>query len=767
MEKLINILLLEDNYNDAEIIKLQLTKNELNCQLTHIDNKYKFIKQLNTSLPDIILSDYSLVKFTGLDALEIAKQTCPHVPFIIVTGTLDEETAAITIKAGAWDYVVKERITRLIPAIKNALHLKKENEQRDAALEKLRKSEERFSLAVEGSMDGVWDWDLLTNKMFLSKRWKEILGYKENELLNSYDTWEQLLHPDDRDNNLSKLKKHLGKKTSHYQVEFRLKCKNGKYKWILTRGKAIFNNEGKAYRMAGSITDICERKEFELKLETLSKAITHAPVSVIITDSNGIIEFVNPKFTEITGYCIEEAIGQNMNIVNSGHHPKEFHVKLWETISSGKDWNGTFLNKKKNGTLYWEQSSVSGIINKNGDIEHYVTVKEDITQKFEAKEALIKSKQKAEESDRLKSVFLSNMSHEIRTPMNGILGFTELLSNDSLTNDKRNYYANIVKVSTERLLRLLTDIIDFSKIEASQIEIVSSEFKLNTLLEELLAEFQLVITKNDKNHIQLKLYKATADPKFRIETDELRLKQIFTNLLNNAVKFTDKGFIEFGYQTVKEDTYLFYVKDTGIGIKEEHQEIIFDRFRQADETIERNYEGAGLGLSISKGLVKRLGGEIWLESEPGKGTTFFFTLPVQIKEPHVENRVLDNEAKAKLQKTKVLVVEDDPSNILYFKEIFEDEQVNCIFSKTGHGLFDILNNNPDTAIILTDIRLPDINGLDLAKKVKEQWKNIPIIAQTAYAMPGDKEKCIKAGCDDYIEKPINRNILIKKILNLV
>ena len=203
-----------------------------------------------------------------------------------------------------------------------------------------------------------------------------------------------------------------------------------------------------------------------------------------------------------------------------------------------------------------------------------------------------------------------------------------------------------------------------------------------------------------------------------------------------------------------------------IAIDKNHK-LIFERFRQADESIERNYEGAGLGLSISKGLVERLGGEIWLESEIGKGTTFFFTLPVQIKEPHVENRVLDNEAKTKLQKTKVLVVEDDPANILYFKEIFEDEQVNCIFSKTGRGLFDILKNNPDTAIILTDIRLPDMNGLDLAKKVKEQWKNIPIIAQTAYAMPGDKEKCIKAGCDDYIEKPINRNILIKKILNLI
>ena len=767
MEKLLNILLLEDNYNDAEIIKLQLTKNELNCQLTHIDNKYKFIKQLNTSLPDIILSDYSLVKFTGLDALEIAKQTCPHVPFIIVTGTLDEETAAITIKAGAWDYVVKERITRLIPAIKNALHLKKENEQRDAALEKLRKSEERFSLAVEGSMDGVWDWDLLTNKMFLSKRWKEILGYKEKDLPNHYDTWEQLLHPDDRDNNLSKLKKHLGKKTSHYEVEFRLKCKNGEYKWILARGKAIFDNDGKAYRMAGSFTDISERKKFELKLETLSKAIKHAPVSVVITDNNGIIEYINQKFTEITGYCFEEAIGQNMNIVNSSHYPKEFYVKLWRTIKSGKEWNGTLLNKKKNGNLFWEQSSISGIKNKDGDIEHYVGVKEDITKKFEAKDSLIKAKRKAEESDRLKSVFLANMSHEIRTPMNGILGFTELLANDSLASDKKKYYANIVKLSTERLLMLLTDIIDFSKIEARLIEIHRSEFILNNLLEELLAEFQLIIAKNDKNHIQLKLHKSTDDPKLQIVTDEVRLKQIFTNLLNNAIKFTDKGFIEFGYQQVKEDTYLFYVKDTGIGIIDENHKLIFERFRQADESIERNYEGAGLGLSISKGLVERLGGQIWLESEIGKGTTFFFTLPVQIKEPHVENRVLDNEAKTKLQKTKVLVVEDDPANILYFKEIFEDEQVNCIFSKTGRGLFDILKNNPDTAIILTDIRLPDMNGLDLAKKVKEQWKNIPIIAQTAYAMPGDKEKCIKAGCDDYIEKPINRNILIKKILNLI
>ena len=767
MNQKLKILLLEDNKDDVELTQMYLKKAGFYYILKHVDNEKDFIDTLKSFEPDIVLSDYKLPKYSGLDALKYVAKEFPLMPFIMVTGTLSEETVAETIKRGGWDYVVKEKLARLNTAIKNALLIKKEKAERSKDREKLRISEERYKLSVEGSRDGLWDWALMTSELYLSSRGKEILGYKENELLNSYDTWIKLLHPDDKENTLSELNKHLEKKTSHYEVELRLKCKNGKYKWILARGKAIFNNDGKAYRMAGSITDISERKEFELKLETLSKAITHAPVSVVITDNNGIIEYANPKFTEITGYCFEEAIGQNMNIVNSSHYPKEFYVKLWRTIKSGKEWNGTLLNKKKNGNLFWEQSSISGIKNKDGDIEHYVGVKEDITKKFEAKESLIKAKRKAEESDRLKSVFLANMSHEIRTPMNGILGFTELLANDSLASDKKKYYANIVKLSTERLLMLLTDIIDFSKIEARLIEIHRSEFKLNNLLEELLAEFQLIIAKNDKNHIQLKLHKSTDDPKLQIVTDEVRLKQIFTNLLNNAIKFTDKGFIEFGYQQVKEDTYLFYVKDTGIGIIDENHKLIFERFRQADESIERNYEGAGLGLSISKGLVERLGGEIWLESEIGKGTTFFFTLPVQIKEPHVENRVLDNEAKTKLQKTKVLVVEDDPANILYFKEIFEDEQVNCIFSKTGRGLFDILNNNPDTAIILTDIRLPDINGLDLAKKVKEQWKNIPIIAQTAYAMPGDKEKCIKAGCDDYIEKPINRNILIKKILNLI
>ena len=225
MEKTIKILLLEDNIYDAELIHHQISKNNINHNFKHVSKLDEFGKAMDEYKPDIILSDYNLVGFTGLDALEFAKQKCPLTPFIIVTGTIDEETAAETIKKGAWDYVVKERLSRLDSAMKKALQLKEEIEKSAISREKLKISEERFKLAIEGSQDGIWDWDLKSNEIYFSSRWKSMLGYEDSEIENNYASWESLLHPDDKESTLDALKKHLQKETPYYQSEFRLKSK--------------------------------------------------------------------------------------------------------------------------------------------------------------------------------------------------------------------------------------------------------------------------------------------------------------------------------------------------------------------------------------------------------------------------------------------------------------------------------------------------------------------------------------------------------------
>jgi len=325
MGKIIKILLLEDNLHDAELINHQISKSIIKYQFKHVAKLNDFSQAIGEYIPDIILSDYNLPGFTGLDALEIARQKCPLIPFIIVTGTIDEETAAKTIKMGAWDYVVKERLTRLSSAMKNALELKYEKGKRVIDREKLRISEERYMLAIEGSQDGLWDWNLKTNEVYLSSRWKSMLGYNYYDIENNYNEWENLLNPDDKDLTLSILKKHLNKESKFYNVEYRLKCKDGSYKWVFTRGKTIFDKNGSPYRMAGSQTDISEQKLMEEKLiEAKEKAeenkeqfinlFDYSPVSLWENELTEVFELLRVKQKEVIN--LKEYLDNNVDFVN-------------------------------------------------------------------------------------------------------------------------------------------------------------------------------------------------------------------------------------------------------------------------------------------------------------------------------------------------------------------------------------------------------------------------------------------------------------------
>ena len=377
-----------------------------------------------------------------------------------------------------------------------------------------------------------------------------------------------------------------------------------------------------------SLVDITEHIQSEEKLKLLGRVIEQSPVTVVITDKEGNIRYTNPKFTEITGYSLNEVVGQNPRILKSGEQSSEFYNELWKTILSGNDWHGEFHNRKKNGDLYWESAVISSIVNDSGDIAYFFSVKEDITEKKQMIADLIKAKEKAEESDRLKTTFLANMSHEIRTPMNGILGFADLLKEPNLSGETQNEYINILEKSGVRMLNTINDIIDISKIESGQMMASISETNITELIEQIFSFFKPTV---EQKGIQFFLRNSLPVNEAKIKTDHQKVYGILSNLLRNAIKFTKEGFIEIGYNLCKTDPHpelIFYVKDTGIGIPQENMNIIFERFRQGSESNSRNYEGAGLGLSISKAYVEMLGGKIWVESEEGKGSTFYFTIPI-------------------------------------------------------------------------------------------------------------------------------------------
>ena len=410
---------------------------------------------------------------------------------------------------------------------------------------------------------------------------------------------------------------------SVFEEEYPIQTASGEIKWVWERGKGIFDENDKLRYLEGYIEDITTRKLAEKELRKLSQAIEQNPVSVIITNSKGIIEYTNPKFTEMTGFEASEAIGQNPRILKSGRMEPEFYTNLWKVITSGKIWNGELINKNKSGKLYWTNKSISPIVDERGKITHFVAIAEDISGKKKNEEELIEAKEKAEESDRLKSAFLANISHEIRTPMNGILGFAELLKEPDLDPENQIEFLGVIEKSGQRMLNIINDLIDISKIEAGETTLRIRKTNINKMLHELHLFF---MPEGTQKNIGIDFHCELPENESFIETDGTKLNQVLTNLIKNALKFTDEGSIKFGYY-IKNSKLEFFVSDTGPGISPDQKDLIFERFRQSSLNLTRKYEGAGLGLAISKAYVELLGGSIWIESELGKGSTFFFTLP--------------------------------------------------------------------------------------------------------------------------------------------
>ncbi|MBN2173644.1 MAG: response regulator [Bacteroidales bacterium] len=391
-----------------------------------------------------------------------------------------------------------------------------------------------------------------------------------------------------------------------------------------------------------------------------------------------------------------------------------------------------------------------------------VKTRELIIEMEEKKKAMVK----AEQADRLKSAFLANMSHEIRTPVNAITGFTELLYDEHLEEEDRKKYLDYINKGGKTLLSLIDDIIDISKIEAGQLVIRKESCSLRQMMGELFMMFHELKQKKGKHEIDLRVSKEIREKDLNIKTDATRLRQILSNLINNAVKFTETGHIEFGYRLKEPGRITFYVEDTGIGIPADKLDIVFQRFRQVEETFTKNYEGTGLGLAISKKLTHLLGGEMWVESVLGEGTTFYFSIPLHITGSEAETVIPSVSAPdlVSLENKNILIVEDEDSNYFLTETILKSCKANVFRASNGLTAVDtIRNNGRHFDLVLMDIKIPGINGLEATREIKKINREIPVIAQTAYAMAGEKDKCLAAGCDDYISKPIDRKLLLGKI----
>lgn len=403
----------------------------------------------------------------------------------------------------------------------------------------------------------------------------------------------------------------------------------------------------------------------------------------------------------------------------------------------------------------------------NEELERRVNIRtlslqKEIREHNQTAAALMKAKEKAEESDRLKSSFLANLSHEIRTPMNAIQGFTDLLKMPNLTDEKKDIYISTIKKSGNKLLLIINDIIEISKIDAGQIVPHFMPINLNDFFVDLYNTLHVTIL-NDKK-LELRLVNGNQNPTLYISTDEVKLLQIMTNLINNAIKFTEEGSVTFGYEIRNEKEILFFVKDTGIGIDPKYKHAIFERFRRIESDLAIMKGGSGLGLAISKAYVEMLGGTIGLDSEIGKGSCFSFTIPLIIAEKlsNIEPATLNKNDDYNFDNDVILIAEDDDINYLYFKEIISNYHFTIIRACTGKEAVEYCSKH-DFLLVLMDIKMPEMDGFEALKLIKAIKPNLQVIAQTSYALSEDEALIKKSGFDGYITKPINKEELNKQI----
>ncbi|ASB48343.1 PAS domain S-box protein [Alkalitalea saponilacus] len=711
-----------------------------------------------------------------------------------------------------------------------------------------------------------------------------------------------------------------------------------------------FNGEPELYSMD---IDLSELKLKNTMLNMLSVATSQSPATIVITDANGNIQYVNAKFCELTGYTVDEVIGQNPRILKSNETNPEVHKQLWITISSGEEWHGEFINRKKSGELYYESAVIAPILNDFGKITNFIAVKEDITGRIMAQRAIMEhsnnlaalleisrsfsstldqefllpmiiqkgvelinvdggaiyikdgdfislksiwpepnqplpgfvektsisdhyfasqcidtgepvtiskhnfkqlsfqelaildqlgvnvmlyiplisangvfgllilsgddenrtftqseieicqsmaaqaslaienarlykesvnytnqlkqhnvelenlnkeffiAKEKAEQSDRLKTAFLQNMSHEIRTPMNGILGFSELLRTPGLSDQRKDSYVRYISESTNQLLNIVDDIIDISRLETGDLVLVQDEVDLAEILQKVYNQYR------DKTNESVKLNTFFPEgEEVKFIGDNQRIEKVLQKLVCNAVKFTRDGEIVFGCKN-RGDKWVLFVEDTGIGVDEEHKESIFQPFRQADMQVNREFGGNGLGLSIASRIVEQMGSEIILESEPGKGSVFYFALPEMPAVKDDSALKVNTDSLYTKEHYNVLIAEDDEINYQLIKDALTGssygERFDIFWARNGVEAVELFRSHGFIDLVLMDVKMPRMDGLEATKIIKEEDQAVPVIAQTAFALEGEQKNVLNAGCDDYIFKPINIGSLIEKV----
>ncbi len=636
------------------------------------------------------------------------------------------------------------------------------------ANEELKKSELRLQKAQAIAHVGNWELDISRNIMWGSDEALRIYGFDQKNNEMPLELVQKSVLPQYRQKHNEALKR-LIEFNDPYELEFKIKrIDDGAVRFLHSKGEMTSSGENDEKKIIGVIQDITDRKKSEEALYRTQKEFRNyfesGAVGMSVTNANRKWIQVNQKLCNILGYSRKELIGKEWSELT---HPDDMkaNLELFQMALDGKI-NNYELDKRlicKNGKVVFVTISVVCERNPDGTVHHFLASYIDITERKHFEEELVKSKEKAEESDRLKTAFLHNVSHEIRTPMNAIMGFAALLSETETDAATRKSYIDVISQSSDHLLSIISDIVDISNIEADLVKIKREELNLNDICRTVYSHQS---QKAKEKKIDLVFEPGFPDSEASIVTDKTKLIQILSNMVSNAIKFTHQGKVKYSYKR-KLTMLEFTVSDTGIGIPQDQHSRIFERFYQVHNQTSRTYEGTGLGLAICKAYVGLLGGTIWVISAPGAGSKFIFTIPYEKKGEKSIN-ISREPGRDKFYfavRKKILVVEDVDSNFHLIKYFFSGVNAEVIHAKNGQEAVDYCMSDKSIDLVLMDIKMPVMDGYTATKILRKNKISIPILAQTAYAE--DKEQAMKSGCTGFISKPFDKAGLLRAINEII
>ncbi len=647
--------------------------------------------------------------------------------------------------------------------------------ERKQAAAALRKSEERFRSLLGKTPDLVSIVDSQGTYLYANPAHEAATGFGLTELLgrNAFE----FVHPDDAGELAPQLSEGLRSGATTMTVEFRLRHKDGSYRHIELIAINLLDDPAVAGLLLTG-RDITERRQMEEQLTVQATALAAAANGIVITDTHGQIVWVNPAFTQLTGYTREDVLNRNPRLLKSGKQSLGVYELLWKTILTGDVWSGEIVNRRKDGTLYNEEMTITPV-RQHGVITNFIAIKQDISERKRVEERLQGAKQAAEAANRAKSEFLANMSHEIRTPMNGIIGMTDLALGTPLAPEPREYL-EMVKVSADSLMSVINDVLDFSKVEAGKLELESVDFSLGDVVGDAM---KVQALRAHQKGLEI-TWRVPQDVPDRLIGDPGRLRQIIVNLVGNAIKFTEQGEVALevgmadcplrstngssrlppGMNPPPEVQLRFAVRDTGIGIPPEKQCTIFEPFEQADGSMTRKYGGTGLGLAISTRLVALMGGDIGVDSTPGHGSTFCFTASFGIA------AATEVSAPAVLRDLPVLIVDDNAANRRILEEMLLRWHMLPTVVDSGAAALGALDAAARAgrgfALVLLDEQMPGMDGFTLARRIGAcQLPNVPVLIMlTSGGQSGDAARCRAFGIAAHLMKPVRPSDLLDAIL---